>query len=119
MKLKKLTGNKTVKLHITKKRGLKASLIVLHRSGRSSFSPASFLRLAFTDSAVYEPAKFACLEFPGGAMLAALGRAFFNSPAGLNGLVTNSGPREKEKYLALYMGWDLAPVLLVTVDGFY
>ncbi len=52
-------------------------------------------------------------------MFAALGGAFFNSPAGLNGFVTNSSPGEQEKYLALYMGWDLAPVLLVAMDRFY
>ncbi len=52
-------------------------------------------------------------------MLTALGWAFLDNPAGFDGLFVNSGSGEKEKYLALHMGWYLAPALLVAVHRFY
>ena len=77
------------------------------------------LGLALADSTVDEPAKLAGLKLPGRAMFAALGRAFFDGPAGFEVFLVNSGPGKKEEYLTFNMGRYFSPALLVTMDSFY
>ena len=101
------------------KRGLEQVRQYFTGSANFHFLLPAFLGLAFADCAVDEPAKLAGLKLPGGAMFASLGGAFFDSPAGFEVFLVDSGPGKQEEYLAFHMGRYFPPPLLVTMDSLY
>lgn len=78
----------------------------------------AFFGLAFADSAVDEPAEFACLELPGRAVFTATGWAFFDDPAGLWFFVFGADSGQEKEDLPFDMGGDRPPSLLITVNCF-
>lgn len=74
-----------------------------------------FLRPQAAVCSTYEPAEISRLEFPGGATLFMMGRAFQDIPA-VFPIVTGFFCQQEEK-LAFHVSGNVSPTLLIAADS--
>lgn len=78
-----------------------------------------FMSISGADCAIYKPAQFPCLEFPGRAVIFEVLRALFNNPALLGRIHFCKNPGYHKQQLSFNVRRYRTPTLFIAVHCFY